>query len=80
MSATRTSRVLLTDARRRARGSGPPGGGLLRRPVSVGSAAGFAELTDVVTELLMPLADREGDVDRGLLADYRRTTLTPGGP
>jgi hypothetical protein len=37
----------------------------------------LAELTDVVTELLVPLADRDEDKARELLADYRRTTLAP---
>ncbi len=36
-----------------------------------------AELTDVVTELLVPLADRDEGKARELLADYRRTTLAP---
>jgi hypothetical protein len=36
-----------------------------------------AELTDVVAELLVPLADRDEAKARELLADYRRTTLAP---
>jgi hypothetical protein len=34
-----------------------------------------AELTDVVTELLVPLADRDEERARELLASYRETTL-----
>jgi hypothetical protein len=37
----------------------------------------IAELTDVVTELLVPLADRDEAKARELLASYRRTTLAP---
>ena len=36
-----------------------------------------AELTDVVAELLVPLADRDEDKARELLARYRETTLAP---
>ena len=36
-----------------------------------------AELTDVVAELLVPLADRDEEAARRLLEDYRRTTLAP---
>jgi len=36
-----------------------------------------AELTDVVAELLVPIADRDGDKARELLESYRRTTLAP---
>ena len=36
-----------------------------------------AELTDVVAELLVPLADRDEDRARELLARYRETTLAP---
>ena len=36
-----------------------------------------AELTDVVAELLVPLADRDEDKARELLASYRQTTLSP---
>ena len=36
-----------------------------------------AELTDVVAELLVPLADRDEDKARELLASYRETTLSP---
>ncbi|MCW2866153.1 MAG: mucin-5AC [Marmoricola sp.] len=36
-----------------------------------------AELTDVVAELLVPLADRDEEAARKLLEDYRRTTLAP---
>ena len=36
-----------------------------------------AELTDVVAELLVPIADRDGDKARELLEAYRRTTLAP---
>ena len=35
----------------------------------------IAELTDVVTELLIPLADRDEEKARELLASYRETTL-----
>ncbi|MBV9831561.1 MAG: hypothetical protein JOZ82_08170 [Marmoricola sp.] len=35
----------------------------------------IAELTDVVAELLIPLADRDEELARELLADYRRGTL-----
>ena len=34
-----------------------------------------AELTDVVAELLIPLADRDEERARELLASYRETTL-----
>jgi len=37
----------------------------------------IAELTDVVAELLVPLADRDGDKARELLARYRETSLAP---
>ena len=37
----------------------------------------IAELTDVVAELLVPIADRDEDKARELLAAYRRTTLAP---
>ena len=37
----------------------------------------IAELTDVVAELLVPLADRDEEKARELLAEYRRTTLAP---
>ena len=37
----------------------------------------IAELTDVVAELLIPIADRDEDKVRELLAGYRRTTLAP---
>lgn len=37
----------------------------------------IAELTDVVTELLVPLADRDEAKVRELLETYRRTTLAP---
>jgi hypothetical protein len=37
----------------------------------------IAELTDVVTELLVPIADRDEDKVRELLAGYRETTLAP---
>ena len=36
-----------------------------------------AELTDVVAELLVPLADRDEEAARRLLEDYRRSTLAP---
>ena len=36
-----------------------------------------AELTDVVAELLVPLADRDEEKARELLARYRETTLAP---
>jgi hypothetical protein len=36
-----------------------------------------AELTDVVAELLVPLADRDEAKARELLESYRRTTLAP---
>ena len=36
-----------------------------------------AELTDLVTELLVPLADRDEEQVRELLASYRETTLAP---
>jgi SAM-dependent methyltransferase len=36
-----------------------------------------AELTDVVTELLVPLADRDEEKARELLASYRETTFAP---
>ena len=36
-----------------------------------------AELTDVVAELLVPLADRDEEKARTLLASYRETTLAP---
>ncbi|MET0999998.1 MAG: class I SAM-dependent methyltransferase [Marmoricola sp.] len=36
-----------------------------------------AELTDVVAELLVPIADRDADKARELLETYRRTTLAP---
>ncbi len=36
-----------------------------------------AELTDLVTELLVPLADRDEEQARELLASYRETTLAP---
>jgi hypothetical protein len=35
----------------------------------------LAELTDIVAELLVPLADREPEKAQELLAQYRRTTL-----
>ena len=37
----------------------------------------IAELTDVVAELLVPLADRDEESVKALLAEYRRTTLAP---
>ncbi len=37
----------------------------------------IAELTDVVAELLVPLADRDEAKVQELLATYRRTTLAP---
>jgi hypothetical protein len=37
----------------------------------------IAELTDVVAELLVPIADRDEDKVRELLAGYRETTLAP---
>ena len=37
----------------------------------------IAELTEVVAELLVPIADRDEEKVRELLADYRRTTLAP---
>lgn len=37
----------------------------------------IAELTDVVAELLVPLADRDEAKVRELLESYRRTTLAP---
>ncbi len=37
----------------------------------------IAELTDVVAELLVPIADRDEDKVRELLAGYRKTTLAP---
>lgn len=37
----------------------------------------IAELTDIVTELLIPIADRDEDKVRELLAHYRETTLAP---
>ena len=36
-----------------------------------------AELTDVVAELLVPLADRDEEKARELLARYRETSLAP---
>ena len=36
-----------------------------------------AELIDVVTELLIPIADRDEERVRALLAEYRSTTLAP---
>ena len=36
-----------------------------------------AELTDVVAELLVPIADRDEEKARELLARYRDTTLAP---
>ena len=36
-----------------------------------------AELTDLVAELLVPLADRDEERARELLARYRETTLQP---
>ena len=36
-----------------------------------------AELTDVVAELLVPLADRDEEKVRALMEQYRRTTLAP---
>ena len=36
-----------------------------------------AELTDVVAELLVPLADRDEEKARELLARYRKTSLAP---
>jgi hypothetical protein len=36
-----------------------------------------AELTDVVAELLVPLADRDEEKARELLARYRESTLAP---
>ena len=35
----------------------------------------LAELTDVVAELLIPLADRDEEKARALLAQYRETSL-----
>ena len=37
----------------------------------------IAELTDVVAESLVPIADRDEDKVRELLAGYRKTTLAP---
>ena len=37
----------------------------------------IAELTDVVAELLVPIADRDEEKVRELLAGYRKTTLAP---
>ncbi len=37
----------------------------------------IAELTDVVAELLVPIADRDEEQVRELLARYRETTLAP---
>jgi hypothetical protein len=37
----------------------------------------IAELTDVVAELLVPLADRDEARVQELLASYRRSTLAP---
>jgi len=37
----------------------------------------IAELTDVVTELLIPVADRDEAKVQELLEAYRRTTLAP---
>jgi hypothetical protein len=37
----------------------------------------IAELTDIVAELLVPIADRDEDKARELLARYRETSLTP---
>ena len=37
----------------------------------------IAELTDVVAELLVPIADRDEAKVQELLASYRRTTLAP---
>jgi hypothetical protein len=37
----------------------------------------IAELTDVVAELLVPIADRDEAKVRELLESYRRTTLAP---
>ena len=37
----------------------------------------IAELTDVVAELLVPLADRDEEKARELLARYRKTSLAP---
>ena len=36
-----------------------------------------AELTDVVAELLVPIADRDEEKARELLARYRETSLAP---
>ena len=36
-----------------------------------------AELTDPVTELLVPIADRDEEKARELLAGYRASTLAP---
>ncbi len=36
-----------------------------------------AELTDIVAELLVPIADRDEDKARELLARYRETSLAP---
>ena len=36
-----------------------------------------AELTDVVAELLVPLADRDEEKAQALLASYRESTLAP---
>jgi hypothetical protein len=37
----------------------------------------IAELTDVVAELLVPLADRDEGRAKELLESYRRTSLAP---
>ena len=37
----------------------------------------IAELTDIVAELLVPIADRDEDKARELLARYRETSLAP---
>ena len=75
-----------------AEGAAPAKKGLLRRTLSIPQRIQaleaevqenrrlnrrIAELTDVVAELLVPIADRDEDKVRELLAGYRKTTLAP---
>jgi hypothetical protein len=73
-------------------GAAPEKKGLLRRTLSIPQRIQaleaevqenrrlnrrIAELTDVVAELLVPIADRDEDKVRELLAGYRNSTLAP---
>ena len=75
-----------------AEGAAPQKKGLLRRTLSIPQRIQaleaevqenrrlnrrIAELTDVVAELLVPIADRDEEKVRELLAAYRTTSFAP---